>query len=195
MGVARATAIRWWQLPLDDPWLGASVAPSLQPGDWVLLWRLTRPSEGDLVRCPEPKAPERVVVGRVLATANDQIEFEKGQVKLNAKSLPTEQSCSPFEVVHPRTGSPVQQSCSVEDLNGALHFRGNLVAELPAPPSHRVTTIVPGQYFLVSDNRQFSFDSRDYGAVDAATCNETVVFRLWSKNGYFDQNGRFELVR
>lgn len=195
IGLARATAIRWWRVPMDDPWLGASVAPSLQPGDWVILWRLTRPTEGDLVRCPEPKAPERIVVARVLATGNDQIEFNKGLLKINGQSLRTERGCPEFEVSHPKTGDPVRQSCGVEDLGGTLYLRGNFVPELPTVPSMKTTTVVPGEYFLVSDNRQFPFDSRDYGTVEAASCTETVIYRLWGKGGYFDQSRRFELVK
>ncbi len=195
VALARATAIRWWRVPVDDPWLGASVAPSLQPGDWVILWRLTRPTEGDLVRCPEPKAPERIVVARVLATGNDQIEFTKGMLKINGQNLPTERGCPEFEVAHPKTGEPVHQACGVEDLGGTLYLRGNLVSELPAVPSTKTTTVTPGQYFLVSDNRQFPFDSRDYGTVEAASCTETVIYRLWGKGGYFDQSRRFELVK
>ena len=44
IGLARLTVIRWWQVPLGDPYLEASLAPSLQGGDWVLLWRGTAPS-------------------------------------------------------------------------------------------------------------------------------------------------------
>ncbi len=62
----RLTAIRLWKVPEGDPYLDASVAPSLKGGDWVLLWRMTPPALGALVLCPEPKHPERVVVGRML---------------------------------------------------------------------------------------------------------------------------------
>lgn len=195
IGLARATAIRWWQVPMDDPWLGTSVAPTLQPGDWVILWRLTRPSEGDLVRCPEPRAPERIVLGRVLGTANDDISFERGLIKVNGRSLPTERGCDEFEIAHPKTGEPFRQGCGVEDLGGRLYMRGNLIPELAAVPSMKGKTVEPGQFFLVSDNRQFPFDSRDFGTVEAASCKETVIYRLWGKRGYFDQSRRFDLVR
>jgi signal peptidase I len=195
VGLARATAIRWWRVPLDDPWLAASVSPTLRPGDWVILWRLTRPTEGDLVRCPEPKAPERIVVGRVLASANDQVEFDKGLFKLNGRSLPTERGCPEFEVRHPKTGDFVRQTCGVEDLAGHLYMRGNFALSLGLPQSSMKVIVEPGTYYLVSDNRQFSFDSRDYGPVDASSCKETVVFRLWSKDGYFNPDGRFDLLR
>jgi signal peptidase I len=196
VGLARATAIRWWQIPLDDPWLAASVAPTLRPGDWVILWRLTRPVRGDLVKCPEPQAPERVVIGRILGALNDEIAFDKGELRLNGRGLPVERGCPEFEVLHPKTNEPIRQSCRVEELeHHGLYSRGGLVAELPAPPSMKSTAITSSQYFLVSDNRQFPLDSRDYGTIESSTCRESIIFRLWGKGGYFQQEGRFEVVQ
>lgn len=196
IGLARATAIRWWRVPVDDPWLAASVGPTLGPGDLVLLWRLTRPHEGDLVMCPEPGAKERIVIGRVLATGNDVIEFSEGLVELNSKALRRETGCEEFTVTHPKDpNQSVAQSCSVEDLDGYLYKRGNLIEGFTPPPRTKPVTVTVGQFFLVSDDRQFPLDSRDFGPVDAATCLETFVFRLWGPGGYFSPNRRFDLIR
>lgn len=196
VGLARATAIRWWKVPTDDPWLGASVTPSIGPGDWLLLWRLTRPKEGDLVICPEPGAKERIVIGRVLATGNDTIEISPNRgVIINQKSPRRESGCDSFKVTHPKSGQLLDQSCSLEDLDGELYLRGNAIDGLN-PPNHQPTiTLAPGQFFLVSDNRQFPLDSRDFGPVDAASCTETIVFRLWGPEGYFNPNRRFDVIR
>ncbi|MGC4093575.1 MAG: hypothetical protein QM756_37890 [Polyangiaceae bacterium] len=45
VGVARATAIRWWRVPEDDPYLEASIAPTLRPGDLdlALAWKPCAP--------------------------------------------------------------------------------------------------------------------------------------------------------
>jgi signal peptidase I len=193
--LARATAIRWWQVPANDLWLAASVMPSMAPGDWILLWRLTRPHEGDLVMCPEPGAPERIVIGRVLGTGNDTIAIEGGQITLNNKSLRREGGCDSFQVLHPKSEQTLTQACSIEDLDGDLFKKGHLIKELNPPPKMVPVTVEPGKFFLVSDNRQFPLDSRDFGTVDAASCTETVIFRLWGAGGYFDPNRRFELVQ
>ena len=47
-GVLRATCIRLWSLPGDDKLLAASVLPTLEAGDLLLLWRLGSPGFGDL---------------------------------------------------------------------------------------------------------------------------------------------------
>ncbi|HEY4106972.1 MAG TPA: S26 family signal peptidase, partial [Polyangiaceae bacterium] len=74
IGILRATAIRWWQLPLNDPYFEASIAPTLRGGDWVLLWRATKPKFGDLVLCPEPKT-NRPVIGRVAGESGDHVSI------------------------------------------------------------------------------------------------------------------------
>ena len=66
IGLLRLTVIRWWQVPVGDPYLEASLAPSLRGGDWVLLWRGSAPIAGNLVLCPEPKTAGRAVIGRIL---------------------------------------------------------------------------------------------------------------------------------
>ena len=62
IGVLRATVIRWWRIPDDDPYLEASIAPTLAGGDLIVLWRLSPPRFGDLALRPEPKADGRVVL-------------------------------------------------------------------------------------------------------------------------------------
>lgn len=195
VGLLRLTALRWWRVPDNDPWLQASVMPTLNAGDWVVLWRLTSPSDGDLVLCPEPGAPERVVVGRLMARGGDEIEIGGSTVTVNDRGFGTERSCGHFEVVHPRSGRAIEQTCSIEDLDGRLHPRGNANDPDAVPTPLPKVSIAPGKVFLVSDNRQLPFDSRDYGPVDAASCKETIVFRLWGSRGFFDASRRFDVIR
>jgi signal peptidase I len=111
IGALRAVAIRWWRLPTNDPWLEASIEPSLRGGDLIVLWRLTPPHFGDLVICPEPKAPERVVIGRILGEARDNIEIEGSNVTVNGHRLATERRCDErtVSVRHPGNHEPVER--------------------------------------------------------------------------------------
>ena len=52
--------------------------------------------------------------------------------------------------------------------------------------------VEPGKLFLVSDDRHIHKDSRDFGGVDAATC-EHVVFRLWGER-FTDGSRRFNIL-
>ena len=195
VGALRAVAIRWWRLPFNDPWLEASVEPSLRGGDLVLLWRLTPPRYGDLVVCPEPNAPERVVVGRILGEAGDNIVVEGPGVSVNDHSIATERACieDKLTVKHPRDGQPVEERCDLEIIGGSLHARG-WAADQSVTPSRVATRVPPGRVFLVSDNRLFPFDSRDYGPVERGTCRESVFYRLVGLDGFFDVGRRFTYI-
>jgi signal peptidase I len=196
VGLARATAIRWWRVPEGDPYLEASIAPTLRGGDLIILWRLTEPKFGDLVLCPEPDAPDRAVIGRIAGEAGDKVKVEGSRLDVNGRSAETEHACSPpkFTTVHPTTSSEIEQRCDIEAVAGHSHMRGGVGNEkvLPAPVN---TTVEDGKVFLVSDNRLLPYDSRDFGQVDRPSCKETVVFRLVSRVGFFDAVSRFTFIR
>ena len=73
-------------------------------------------------------------------------------------------------------------------------MRGELVHDLAAP-SDADADVADRQVYLVSDNRQFPWDSREFGPVERSTCVETVVFRVVSKEGFFDETNRFTMIR
>jgi signal peptidase I len=196
IGLARLTAIRWWRVPNNDPFLTASMSPSVRGGDLVLLWRLTKPGFSDLVMCPEPKHPERVVVGRIVGVGRDEVEVNGADITVNHKRQPVEGNCAERTFIEhdPGTGVEVEQHCSIEDLGGSTSLRGEVPAEAVRPAD--VKTVVPdNQLWLVSDNRLFPYDSRDYGAVPEETCRETVFFRLVSSKGFFDPSSRNQYIR
>ncbi len=196
IGLARAVAIRWWRVPEGDPYLEASVAPTLRGGDLVILWRLTKPKFGDLAVCPEPNAPDRMVIGRVVGDEGDKVKIENGQLSVNGRRAESEHACDPrqFKVNHPSTNELLEQFCDIESVAGVSHMRGTTSGSgiQPAPADQ---TVSEGKYFLVSDNRLLPYDSRDFGLVDRASCAEMVVFRLVSKNGFLDEASRFTFIK
>ena len=116
-------------------------------------------------------------------------------LRINGRRVGTEGSCidDNFSIDDPRTGETVTQRCDMELLGGGRHLRGNVGG------AHAATTfktrVDEDEIFLLSDNRQFPYDSREFGPVEAATCKETVVFRLISARGYGDVDSRFEFIR
>ena len=93
VGVARLTVIRWWQIPIGDPYLEASLAPTLRGGDWVILWRGTKPGAGSLVLCPEPKTTNRLTIGRLIGEKGDRIQLAAGRLSIDGRSPDTEAGC------------------------------------------------------------------------------------------------------
>jgi signal peptidase I len=191
----RLSAIRWWRIPADDPYLDASITPSLRGGDLVLLWRMTPPSLGSLALCPEPKHPERVVIGRMMGEERNTVKIDGSRVLINERQQSTEGSCADehFKVTPPTGGAEVEQHCSMEVVSGLTHMRGD--AEATAELAAYEVELGTGQVALVSDNRRYPYDSRDYGVVDRSTCTETVFFRLVGAEGFFDASRRFQYVR
>jgi signal peptidase I len=193
VGVLRLTVIRWWRVPMGDPYLEASLAPTLRGGDWLILWRGSAPIEGNLVLCPEPKATDRQVIARILGEGGDSVKV-KDTVLVNGRSFDTESGCDSFSVRDPDAHEEARQACRREVVGSRTHLRGELVASLPKPKEAELQ-VPSGHVFLVSDNRQFPWDSREFGPVERSTCTETVVFRLVSKDGFFDVPNRLTLIR
>lgn len=196
VGFLRLTVLRWWRVPSNDPYLTASISPSLRGGDLILLWRGSKPGFSDLVLCPEPKQPERVVIGRIAGVGRDDLEVTGADITVNRKRQVVEGNCPErtFNEKDPGTGFDVEQSCSIEDLGGSTNYRGEVTAASVHPADVKV--VVPDNHvWLVSDNRLFPYDSRDFGAVPQETCKETVFFRLVGKGGFFDTATRNQYIR
>jgi signal peptidase I len=191
----RVTALRWWRVPDDDPYLEASITPTLNGGDLVILWRLTPPVLGSLVICPEPKHPERMTIGRLVGEERENVVVQGSRIIVNERAFPTEGDCadSRFKVASPQNGSELEQTCSIEVANGVLHERGN--ADSTADVAKLELRIGEGEAALVSDNRRYPYDSRDFGPVVRETCTESIVFRLVGAKGFFDSATRFRYVR
>lgn len=197
VGLARVTALRWWQVPADDADLVASLAPTLGAGDWIILWRLTPPGFGDLVSCPDPEEPGAVFIARIAGEGGDTVTIEEnGNLELNGVRMRSERACkSPTVVVeNPRSGDEVELRCDIETLGGVHHKRvlmppGGL---RPMPIERKVE---PGHLFLVSDNRYYPFDSRDFGVLPRESCSEAVIFRLVSRLGFSHVESRLSWIQ
>jgi signal peptidase I len=198
IGLLRLTTLRWWRVPHNDKYLTASISPSVRAGDLILLWRLTKPGFGDLVLCPEPGHPERIVIGRIVGEQGDRVEVLGSDVTVDGKTLRTESRCvaPSFKEKAPQTGIEVEQPCSTEEAGSGVHLRGEIPpTESVDPQGVKIESVPPGSVWLVSDNRYFPYDSRDYGPVERATCKETVFFRLVGSGGFFDTTTRNQYIR
>jgi signal peptidase I len=167
----------------------ASILPTLMPEDKVLVQRGRVPGFGELARCANPLSPGTFVVGRVFGIAGDYVEVVDGNVNTRGKALQDRHACESRVVAHPVTENLVTLSCTLQET-GAWSFEF-----LWSPAMHTGThtaVVEPGKLYLVSDNRLMHQDSRDFGQVDASTC-EHIVFRLWGER-YVDSSRRFTLL-
>lgn len=178
-----------WVIPNDDPMLILSMMPTLGPGDTVIVQREAVPKFGQLARCPAPDLPGHYVVGRVFGEQGDQVQVVQERALVNNTRIPTRHMCNSVTVPDPVSEVPTSLSCSVED-NGAWTY-SVLRGERP-DRDHLIPKVEDGKLFILSDNRHFHQDSRDFGPVDASTC-EHVVFRLWGES-FGDASRRFDIL-
>ncbi len=178
-----------WVVPSDDPQLTASLAPTLSPEDRILTRRGSSAVSGQLSRCIIPDGSGKYTIGRIFGLGGDSVEIDNERVAVNGVSPKSRFSCGVVSVVHPVSGEAEALTCTVED-NGAFTY--SVLAHPEYREGQRLAKVEPERAWLVSDNRHLHKDSRDFGSVDASTC-EHVVFRLWGAT-WGDSSHRFNVL-
>jgi signal peptidase I len=194
VGVGRIFFFDAWTLP-DEPRLGASVAPSLAGGDTVLYMRRQAPGFGDLVRCADTEDGTHFVVGRVVGLSGDVVETHDRELSVNGTRYIGEMACAEprFTIPHPTSGSLIEIGCDQVSIAGHPHLRGS--SERPGASTPTKTTVGRGMLYLLSDDRTYHQDSRDFGTVPVESCTGRIVFRLWGKEGWGDDKRRMTFVQ
>ncbi len=194
IALGRLFLFEGWTIP-DDPYLAASIAPTLQAGDYVLVLTRGESDFGDLVRCPDPDDTSRWVIGRIAGLGGDEVEVQGPLLRVNGRSYTATEACTDptFEVAHPDTGSTVELRCSRVEMGGGWHFRGTLGKSNPSNDHKK--SVGTGNVYLLSDNRDLHEDSRDFGTVPHASCHQRIFFRLWGAAGWSDAASRLTLIR
>jgi signal peptidase I len=192
--IARATFVDVWVLP-DDLKMSASVAPSLVGGDAILFMRHNKPAFGDLVRCSDPDDPTRFVVGRVVGLGSDTVETDGRELSVNGKRYLGQMACAEqkMTIPHPTSGSAVEIWCDQVEIAGHPHMRGSSDKAGISTPTK--ATVGQGMLYLLSDDRSYHDDSRDFGTVPAESCTGRIIFRLWGKEGWSDDKRRMMFVQ
>ncbi len=178
-----------WTVPTDDPVVSAAIQPTLMPGDVLVVTRSGGGGRGNLMRCPDPRASGRFVIGRAMALVPEHIDIAGETVSVDRSRLPSPRACPGTTMRDPSTGEDVDLACSVEEFAN-MTYQAYRAKGRPEPPTKADVTV--GAY-LVSDNRHIHDDSRDFGAVTLPACQH-IVFRVWSAAGFFDSKHRFDII-
>jgi signal peptidase I len=166
------TAVADW-----NPIPSASMRPTLLEGDVVLVNRLAyalklpltdivllplgEPQRGDVVTFSSPAGGTRLIK-RIVGLPGDRIAMQGDALLLNGRPVGLDSLQSRGESVAP--GWVVDAVRATEHLEGRPHA----VQFLPALRARRdfaETTVPPGHYFMLGDNRDNSEDSRVIGTV------------------------------
>ncbi len=150
---------------LVQPFLvsGASMVPNFSNGDYLLVdelsYRFRGANRGEVVVFRYPKDESTYFIKRVIGLPGDTIEITDGEVTItnpeHAKGF-----VLPEDYLPPNTPTVVRPG-------GESNF-----------------TLKEGQYLVLGDNRSYSFDSRDWGILDAKEIVGLVRLRLWPAKGF-----------
>ena len=144
---------------------GQSMAPTLADNDRLLVRKNQQPDRYALITIESHNKSNESYVKRVIGMPGDRIWVDNNSLYLNQALAETD------------TMMESNQSLSGEQLpDGTIKV---WVTEAVAQALVHVKVIPDNQYFVLGDNRNHSTDSRQFGLINAASIEGTVIFRYY----------------
>ncbi|MBI5420976.1 MAG: signal peptidase I [Parcubacteria group bacterium] len=132
---------------------GSSMEPTFLNGNYLIIdeiaYRFRQPQRGEVIVFRYPKDYATFYIKRIIGLPGETVEIKNNQVV-------------------------------VTEVNGTV----GTLSEGYLPQTEKtngdiIQKLQPGQYFVMGDNREFSYDSRMWGAVPTNNIIGLVRFRLW----------------
>lgn len=133
---------------------GQSMEPNFQDGDYLIIdeisYRFSGPQRGEVIVFQSPTQPSQRFIKRIIGLPGETIEIEDGEIKI-------------YEDGQEKV---LDESEYLDSLTAALsgEFRISLAED---------------QYFVLGDNRAFSYDSRRWGSLSEEKIIGKVLVKLW----------------
>ena len=150
---------------LFQPFLvsGSSMEPNFHNGDYLIVdeisYHLHNPRRGEVIVFRYPLDPSKRFIKRVIGLPGETLTIQEGRINIKEAG-----------------GEEV-----VLDESSYLKLAPNL--------NDFSVTLGDNQYFVMGDNRNFSFDSRSWGPVSG----NNIIGRVWLKLWPFPQIGPIPL--
>lgn len=164
----------------------ASCYPTIVPRDRILAnksaCRANDPKRGDLVVFINPENRRQNYIKRVVAVAGDRVEMRDNQLYVNGQMLkrqpllPTELGASKINVHDSNFQGDV-----FYEMNGGSKYK-IFLSKMPADKkmqSFPEMTVPKYNCFVLGDNRNNSYDSRNYGPVPVASIKGRADWLYW----------------
>ena len=182
----RAHFVQAFRIPSEG------MSPTLIVGDFVIMdRRATTVAEfhvGDLVAFRSVEEPELQVLKRVAGVAGDTLQMKGGALIRNwvrQEDDPFYDSAAPQPLDAPRLANALRWQIPT--------FAGPVPRKYTPDPSNWGPIVVPsGHFFTLGDNRNQSWDSRDYGFVPDSSVVGRPRLIFWNKS--FADSGMFARV-
>ena len=160
-----------WEVPL----FGIS-------GDPVYLFGESKPERGDVIVFKFPNERATNYIKRVVAVSGDTVEIINKELYVNGAKVETK----------PLTGSKKEKEIIADMDDRFKKYELNLLESNTGTKNHVIqfnkndptnsyypkTTVPEGKYFVMGDNRDFSYDSRIWGFVDHKLIKGRAIF-VW----------------
>ncbi|MEK7481794.1 MAG: signal peptidase I [Patescibacteria group bacterium] len=156
IAIAAVLIIRYF---LVQPFLvsGASMEPNFHSGDYLLIdeisYRFREPQRGEVIVFHYPNNESVYYIKRIIGLPGEEVEIKNGKIKIYNSENP---------------------DGFVLDENYLLGNIGDSKIEK--------TAISGEEYYVLGDNRNFSFDSRSWGSLEENEIIGLVRLRLWPLN-------------
>lgn len=148
---------------LIQPFLvfGQSMEPNFKNGDYLLVdqitYRLREPQRGEVIVFRYPKDESTYFIKRVIGLPGDRVEIKNGKITVINDEYPD--------------GLVLKEDYLPQGENTFSRF------------GEETFVLKEGEYFALGDNRQFSYDSREWGVLPARDIVGLVRLRLWPPKG------------
>ena len=144
---------------LVQPFLvdGASMEPNFHTGDYILIneltYRIKDPQRGEIVVFHYPGNEKTYFIKRIIGLPGEKVEIKDGKVYIFNEKNP----------------------------DGFLLSEPYLPADLKTT-ADKIVSLGSSEYFVMGDNRNASFDSRQWGPLSRSEIVGSVWVRLWPLN-------------
>jgi signal peptidase I len=165
LGLALAVALPARRVASDE------MAASLRAGE--LVWVLpVRPRKADVVAIADPLDPARTVLRRVVAGPGEEVRFDEGGLRVNAKRV------RPTEMGEQDGHQVVQEVIWSRPPARANNYLTRLRPKPQTWSSPGTVEVPEGHWYLLADDRDGALDSRWWGPVPDAAVKGVVRARL-----------------
>lgn len=130
-----------------------SMNPGLNKGDTIIIFKIGSAKEGDITLFESPVHPDTVILKRIITSGEKTVEIKNKRIFVNnAEFSPRWPQITKDSRVFPEKFSN----------------RDNL-------PQIKMKK---GEFFLMGDNRDYSFDSRDFGPVSEKLAIGRMIYKF-----------------
>lgn len=129
---------------------GQSMEPNFDDGDYLIIdklsYRISKPQRGDIIVFRPPLDPKSFYIKRVIGLPNETVSVQDGIVTV----------------------------FNSDNVKGFV-LKEKYLDNHPNTPGNVTIKLKQGEYFVLGDNREASYDSREWGSLDL----EGVVGKVW----------------